>query len=122
MADHDDEQGDHHYRNQLRALQIELVRLQRHLIEKESRVLVIIEGRDGAGKDGAIKRLIEHMSPRETRVHAPGKPSSHEETEWYFQRWVPFLPGGQEFAFSNRPGWTRAGVERVMGFSTKAKV
>jgi polyphosphate kinase 2 len=85
-------------------------------------VLVIIEGRDGAGKDGTIKRLTEHMSPRDTRVHAPGIPSSREQTEWYFQRFVPFLPAGSEFVVFNRSWYNRAGVERVMGFCKKSDV
>jgi polyphosphate kinase 2 len=123
MAKHDDDgDGDHHYKGQLHALQIELVKLQRHLIEKDARVLVIVEGRDGAGKDGSIKRLIEHMSPRDTRVHAPGKPSSRQESEWYFQRFVPYLPAAQEFVVFNRSWYNRAGVERVMGFCTKAEL
>jgi polyphosphate kinase 2 len=116
---HDDEEGDDdHYKHQLYDLQVELVKLQRELIADGARVLVIVEGRDGAGKDGTIKRLTEHMSPRETRVHAPGKPSSREETQWYFQRFVPFLPAGQEFVAFNRSWYNRAGVERVMGFCT----
>src|SRR5215472_4188195 len=122
MAKHDDEDGDHHYKKQLRALQIELVKLQRRLIADSARVLVILEGRDGAGKDGTIKRLTEHMSPRETRVHAPGKPSSREETEWYFQRFVPFLPAAEEFVVFNRSWYNRAGVEQVMGFAKKDEV
>jgi len=122
MAKHDDDDGDHHYKKQLRALQVELVKLQRHLIENGSRVLVIVEGRDGAGKDGTIKRLIEHMSPRETRVHAPGKPSSRQETEWYFQRFAPYLPAAEEFVVFNRSWYNRAGVERVMGFCTKKEL
>jgi polyphosphate kinase 2 len=85
-------------------------------------VLVILEGRDAAGKDGAIRRLIEHMSPRETRVHAPGKPSSRQETEWYFQRFVPFLPAAEEFVVFNRSWYNRAGVEKVMHFCTGAEV
>jgi len=119
----DDEEapGDEHYKRTLRDLQIELVKLQRKLIANGERVLVIFEGRDGAGKDGAIKHLIEHMSPRETRVHAPGKPSSREDTEWYFQRFVPFLPAGEEFVIFNRSWYNRAGVERVMGFCNKAQ-
>ena len=124
MAKHpdDNDDTDHHYKRTLHDLQIELVKLQRHLIEKAERVLVILEGRDGAGKDGAIKRLIEHMSPRETRVHAPGKPSSRQETEWYFQRFIPFLPAAEEFVIFNRSWYNRAGVERVMGFCTKAEL
>ena len=119
---HYDDDGDHHYKRSLRDLQIQLVKLQRMLIADGARVLVILEGRDGAGKDGTIKRLIEHMSPRETRVHAPGKPSSRDETEWYFQRFVPFLPAGDEFVVFNRSWYNRAGVERVMKFCTEDQV
>jgi polyphosphate kinase 2 len=119
---HDDDDGDDHYKHALRALQIELVKLQHELIADDARVLIIIEGRDGAGKDGAIKRMMEHMSPRETRVHAPGKPSSREETQWYFQRFVPFLPSADEFVIFNRSWYNRAGVERVMGFCTDKEV
>jgi polyphosphate kinase 2 len=122
-ADDDDDDGrDRHYKKTLYGLQVQLVKLQRHLIAKGSRVLVIIEGRDGAGKDGTIKRLTEHMSPRETRVHAPGKPSDREETEWYFQRFVPFLPAASEFVVFNRSWYNRAGVERVMKFATTREV
>jgi polyphosphate kinase 2 len=109
---------DQHYKKALYQLQVELVKLQRDLIASNARVLIILEGRDAAGKDGTIKRLTEHMSPRETRIHAPGKPSSVEESEWYFQRFVPFLPAGQEFVVFNRSWYNRAGVERVMGFCT----
>jgi hypothetical protein len=107
------------YENDLRALQIELVKLQRRLIAESARVLVIIEGRDGAGKDGTIKRLTQHMSPRETRVFAPSKPSDRENAQWYFQRFVPHLPAGGEFVIFNRSWYNRAGVERVMGFAAR---
>ncbi|HEX3666664.1 MAG TPA: polyphosphate kinase 2 [Rhizomicrobium sp.] len=110
---------DKHYARTLYDLQVELVKLQHKLIAENRRVLVIIEGRDGAGKDGTIKRLTEHMSPRDTRIHAPGKPSSREESEWYFQRFVPFLPAASEFVVFNRSWYNRAGVELVMGFCTK---
>ena len=113
---------DRHYKRTLRELQIELVKLQRHLLEKNQRVLVILEGRDGAGKDGTIKRLIEHMSPRDTRVHAPGKPSNREESQWYFQRFIRFLPSADEFVVFNRSWYNRAGVERVMGFADKSQI
>jgi polyphosphate kinase 2 len=106
------------YRERLRALQIELVKLQRHNIAHDRRLLVIVEGRDAAGKDGAIKRITEHLSPRETRVVALGKPSDRETTSWYFQRWVPHLPAADEFVLFNRSWYNRAGVERVMGFCT----
>ena len=118
----DDDEEDEDYKHALRDLQIQLVKLQRHLIKKGVRVLVILEGRDGAGKDGAIKRLIAHMSPRDTRVHAPGIPTSREGSEWYFQRFVPELPAGGEFVVFNRSWYNRAGVERVMGFCTEDEV
>ncbi len=120
--DDDDDGQDAHYKKALVALQIELVKLQHELIETGARVLVILEGRDAAGKDGTIQRLTENMSPRETRVHAPGKPSSREEGEWYFQRFVPFLPAASEFVIFNRSWYNRAGVERVMGFATPKEV
>src|SRR5258707_1923413 len=110
------------YEKELRKLQIELVALQRHLLKTDQRVLVILEGRDGAGKDGTIKRLTEHMSPRDTRVHAPGKPSDREETQWDFQRFVPFLPSADDFVIFNRSWYNRAGVERVMGFAGEDQV
>ena len=117
-----DGKDDDWYERELRAVQIELVKLQRELIQSNARVLVIIEGRDGAGKDGTIKRLTEHMSPRETRVFAPGKPSDREQTQWYFQRFVPQLPAGGEFVVFNRSWYNRAGVERVMKFCTEKDV
>src|SRR6185436_16861035 len=117
--DDDDDQDNHGYKAELRALQIELVKLQRDLIDSHARVLVIVEGRDGAGKDSTIKRLTEHMSPRDTRVFAPRKPSEVELRQWYFQRFVPHLPSGGEFVVFNRSWYNRAGVERVMGFCTK---
>ena len=98
------------------------MKLQRELIEDGARVLVIVEGRDAAGKDGTIKRLTEHMSPRDTRVYAPGKPSDRETSEWYFQRFIPHLPAGGEFVIFNRSWYNRAGVERVMGFCTKTEL
>jgi polyphosphate kinase len=124
MYDDEDngDERDKHYRRELRALQIELVKLQRHLLKEDARVLVILEGRDGAGKDGTIKRLTEHMSPRDTRIHAPNKPSDREESQWYFQRFVPHLPSADEFVIFNRSWYNRAGVERVMGFATEDQV
>ena len=104
------------YKKQLRNLQIELVKLQRDIIEKQKKVFIILEGRDAAGKDGTIKRIIAHMSPRETRVVALGKPSDRETLSWYFQRYVPHLPSGGELVLFNRSWYNRAGVERVMGF------
>jgi polyphosphate kinase 2 len=109
------EQG---YGKTLRVLQIELVKFQKHLIAHGDRILIILEGRDSAGKDGAIKRITQHLSPRETRVVALGKPSTRDESEWYFQRYVPHLPAAAEFVLFNRSWYNRAGVERVMGFCT----
>src|SRR6195256_3332589 len=110
------------YEHELHKLQVELVALQRHLLKTNQRVLVILEGRDGAGKDGTIKRLTEHMSPRDTHVFAPGKPSDREQTQWYFQRFVPQLTAGGEFVVFNRSWYNRAGVERVMKFCTEKDV
>ncbi len=107
------------YASTLKALQIELVKFQKHLIAENQRILIIVEGRDGAGKDGTIKRITEHLSPRETRVVALAKPSDREATGWYFQRYVPHLPMAQEFVLFNRSWYNRAGVEWVMGFCTE---
>jgi polyphosphate kinase 2 len=109
------------YARTLRALQIELVKFQRELIAQGQRVLVILEGRDAAGKDGTIKRIVEHLSPRDTRVVALGKPSDREASAWYFQRHVPHLPLAGEFVLFNRSWYNRAGVERVMGFCSEAQ-
>ena len=104
------------YAATLRQLQIELVKLQRHFIACNDKILILLEGRDAAGKDGLIKRMVEHLSPRETRVVALGKPSDRERTAWYFQRYVAHLPVAQELMLFNRSWYNRAGVERVMGF------
>jgi polyphosphate kinase 2 len=102
-------------------LQVELVKLQRHLIANHDKILVLIEGRDAAGKDGVIKRIVEHLSPRETRVVALGKPSDRDTTQWYFQRYTPYLPAAEEMVLFNRSWYNRAGVERVMGFCSEAQ-
>jgi polyphosphate kinase len=107
------------YAHELRRLQIELVKLHRFVIARGRKVLVILEGRDTAGKDGTIKRIVEHLSPREVRVVAPGKPSDREETEWYFQRFIAHLPAAQEIVLFNRSWYNRAGVEYVMKFCTR---
>ena len=101
-------------------LQIELVKMQKHIIENKERVLVIFEGRDAAGKDGSIKRIVEHLSPRETHVVALSKPSYHEKGEWYFQRYISHIPANGELVFFNRSWYNRAGVEPIMGFCTAA--
>jgi polyphosphate kinase 2 len=104
------------YKDALRLLQIELVKLQKHIIKKNDRVLIIFEGRDAGGKDGTIKRITQYLSPRETRIVALGKPSDRDNSCWYFQRYVPHLPAADEIVFFNRSWYNRAGVERVMGF------
>ena len=106
------------YRETLRALQVELTKWQRHIIAHNQRVLVILEGRDGAGKDSTIKRITKYLSPREVRMVALGKPSDRDQSSWYFQRYVPHLPCGGELVLFNRSWYNRAGVEPVMGFCT----
>jgi polyphosphate kinase 2 len=106
------------YEADLRLLQIELVKLQRHVIQKGKRLLVIFEGRDTAGKDGSIKSITENLSPRDTKIVALAAPSSLEEHEWYFQRYVAQLPSNGETVLFNRSWYNRAGVEKVMGFCT----
>ena len=109
------------YADELHHLQIELVKLHRHVIAGGHKVLVILEGRDAAGKDGTLKRIAEHLSPREVRVVAPGKPSDQEQTQWYFQRFARHLPAAQEIVLFNRSWYNRAGVEYVMGYCTRAQ-
>ena len=106
------------YKTDLVHLQVALVRLQAAAMKSGEKILVVLEGRDAAGKDGAIKRLTEHLSPRNTRVAALPKPSDRQTSEWYFQRYVAHLPAAGEFVVFNRSWYNRAGVERVMGFST----
>lgn len=108
--------ADNYYKETLKALQIELVKLQSHIIRKNQKILIIFEGRDAGGKDGTIKRIIQHLSPRETRVVALGKPSDRDAGSWYFQRYTVHLPAAQELVLFNRSWYNRAGVERVMGF------
>ena len=109
------------YQAQLHLLQIELVKLQRHFIGCGDKILVVVEGRDAAGKDGSIKRIVEYLSPRETRVVALGKPSDRELRGWYFQRYIAQLPVAEEFVLFNRSWYNRAGVEHVMGFCSDAE-
>jgi polyphosphate kinase 2 len=106
------------YKEILPNLQVELVKLQRHFIKCDDKILIILEGRDASGKDGTIKRIVQHLSPRETRVVALGKPSDRDRSAWYFQRYVPYLPVAQELVLFNRSWYNRAGVEHVMGFCT----
>src|SRR5882724_5846853 len=107
------------YHAALLPLQIELVKLQREIIAGGRKILIILEGRDAAGKDGTIKAITAHLSPRETRTVALSKPTERDRSSWYFQRYVRHLPAGQEMVIFNRSWYNRAGVERVMGFCTK---
>lgn len=104
------------HKKRLHQLYIELVKLQKEIIASKLKLLVIIEGRDAAGKDGTIKVMTAHLSPRETRIVALGKPSDRQEKEWYFQRHVMHLPASGEFVVFNRSWYNRAGVEKVMDF------
>lgn len=106
------------YDAELEQIQLAIVQTQAWSIEHGSRVVIVLEGRDTAGKDGAIKRLTEHMSPRQTRVIALPKPSDRETSQWYFQRYVPHLPAAGETVIFNRSWYNRAGVEPVMGYCT----
>ncbi len=119
MAHNKDQHG--HQGAQLKALQIRLTAMQRQVIAEGRKLLIILEGRDAAGKDGTIKRIAEHMSPRDTRVVAMGVPSEHDRKAWYFQRYCAELPIAGEIALFNRSWYNRAGAERVMGFCSDAE-
>ena len=108
--------SDKAYDEQLYGLHVELVKMQRQIIADGLKLAVVVEGRDGAGKDGTIKRIVEHLSPRDTRVVALPKPTDRDKTSWYFQRYTAHLPSGGEFVLFNRSWYNRAGVERVMNF------
>ncbi len=112
---------DFSYDQELRRLQIELVKLQEWVRHERLRVVALFEGRDAAGKGGAIKRITESLNPRVCRVVALGTPTEREKTQWYFQRYVAHLPAAGEMAFFDRSWYNRAGVERVMGFCTEAQ-
>lgn len=106
------------YEPELRRLQRELVKLQDHVVQNGLKVCVIFEGRDAAGKGGAIKRIVERTNPRVVRVAALTKPTERERTQWYFQRYAAHLPAAGEIVLFDRSWHNRAGVERVMGFCT----
>ncbi|MFL0093733.1 polyphosphate kinase 2 [Tenacibaculum maritimum] len=107
------------YENELRKLQVELVKLQRWIVKKNKRVAVIFEGRDAAGKGGNIRRFMEHLNPRSTRLVALNKPTKIEKGQWYFQRYIKELPNLGEIVFFDRSWYNRAVVEPVMGFCTE---
>ncbi|OEK05613.1 polyphosphate kinase 2 [Roseivirga misakiensis] len=107
------------YESQLEQLQVEMVKLQRWIVETGQRVAVILEGRDAAGKGGAIKRFSEHLNPRAMRVVALNKPTDLEMKQWYFRRYIKELPNAGEIVFFDRSWYNRAVVEPVMGFCSK---
>ncbi|MFC9955877.1 polyphosphate kinase 2 [Streptomyces nigra] len=107
------------YERTKRILQIEMLKLQRWVKETGTRLVVVCEGRDAAGKGGTIQRLTERLNPRGARVVALTKPTEHEAGQWYFQRYVAQLPTAGEIVFFDRSWYNRAGVERVMGFCSK---
>ena len=109
------------YEKELLRLQTELVYMQEWIVAGGRRLVVLFEGRDTAGKDGAIKRIIAFLNPRTCRVVAVPTPSERERTQWFFQRYVSHLPAGGEIVLFDRSWYNRAGVERVMGFCTEAE-
>ncbi|QTE22868.1 polyphosphate kinase 2 [Polaribacter cellanae] len=107
------------YTKELKLLQIELVKLQRWISKENKRVAVIFEGRDAAGKGGNIRRFMEHLNPRSSRLVALNKPTEVEKGQWYFQRYIKELPNPGEIVFFDRSWYNRAVVEPVMGFCTE---
>jgi polyphosphate kinase len=105
----------------MKMLDIELIQLQRWIVETKARVIVVFEGRDAAGKGGVIKRISEPLNPRFCRIAALGTPTEKEKTQWYFQRYVEHLPAGGEMVLFDRSWYNRAGVEHVMGFCTQSE-
>lgn len=115
---HDKPIGKKEYTRDLEALQIELLKAQRHIKAVGDRIVIVFEGRDAAGKGGAIKRFREHLNPRGGEHVALPKPSDAERTQWYFQRYVTHLPSAGEVVMFDRSWYNRAGVEKVMEFCT----
>lgn len=107
------------YENELKKLQIDLLKMQNHVKDTGQKILMIFEGRDAAGKGGTIKRINEHLNPRGARVVALDKPSDVEKTQWYFQRYSHHLPSAGEIVLFDRSWYNRGGVEPVMGFCTQ---
>lgn len=110
------------YFRELLRLQSELVKLQDWVMHRRLKLVILFEGRDSAGKGGAIKRITQRVNPRTCRVVALPAPSDREKTQWYFQRYVPHLPAAGEIVLFDRSWYNRAGVERVMGFASEAEV
>jgi len=110
------------YFRELIRLQSELLKLQDWVAYRRMKLVILFEGRDSAGKGGAIKRITQRVNPRTCRVVALPAPSDREKTQWYFQRYVPHLPAAGEIVLFDRSWYNRAGVERVMGFATETEV
>jgi polyphosphate kinase 2 len=110
------------YFRALLKLQAELIRLQDWVVHTNAKIAVVFEGRDAAGKGGVIKRITQRLNPRVCRVVALPKPTDREQSQWYFQRYVPHLPAGGEMVLFDRSWYNRSGVERVMGFASPDQV
>lgn len=110
------------YLRELLILQRELIKLQDWVVHSGEKVAIIFEGRDSAGKGGAIKRITQRLNPRVVRVVALNKPTDRERSQWYFQRYVPHLPSGGEIVLFDRSWYNRSGVEKVMGFADNDQV
>jgi polyphosphate kinase 2 len=108
--------------NHIQALQLELLKWQHYVREQKTQHIILFEGRDAAGKSGAIKRFMEHMNPRYARVVALDKPTEQEKAEWYWQRYIRQFPKAGEITFFDRSWYNRAGVEPVMGFCNEDQV
>jgi len=106
------------YEAQKAKLQVELLKVQQWVEDTNQKIVILFEGRDAAGKGGTIKRFTEHLNPRTARVVALNKPTEREQSQWYYQRYIQHLPSAGEIVFFDRSWYNRAGVERVMGFST----
>jgi polyphosphate kinase 2 len=107
------------YQEEVRPLQVELLKLQRWVEREGQRIVVLFEGRDAAGKGGTINRFMQHLNPRHARAVALSKPTETERGQWYFQRYVAHLPSAGNMVLFDRSWYNRAGVERVMGFCTE---
>ncbi len=116
MYPYPDKIGRSEYEDEKARLQVELLKVQKWVKESGKKIVILFEGRDAAGKGGAIKRFMEHLNPRGARVVALEKPTDAERTQWYFQRYIDHLPSGGEIVLFDRSWYNRAGVERVMGF------
>ena len=109
------------YEAELTHLQYELVEMQEWVKATGARIVVLFEGRDAAGKGGAIKRITEYLNPRVARIVALPTPTERQRTQWYFQRYIEHLPAAGEIRLFDRSWYNRAGVEKVMGYCTPAE-